>query len=122
MSLLDNFPHRCTLIRNTRQQDALGASCDVPEVMAAEVECWVQQAGTSEMRDFEKRGMRVNRKVFFTFDPQVTEQYDILITEINGVAQTNPARHTVRTQPQHDASAGLGVVWRVMTEELTSKN
>lgn len=126
MSLLDNLPHVCTIQRRTRTASSLGGSASSAVIEQTGVACWVQQAGTSEAKDYEKRGMRVNRKVYFTERPNVTERHELIITAmiINGQLTTIPEADqiilTVKTEPRPDASAGLGVLYKVMAEELTN--
>lgn len=121
MGLLDNFPHRCKIQRRIRSKDTLGSGKDTVTVEQTGVHCWEQQASDSEVRDYEKRGMRVSRKVFFLTDPLVTERHQIVITKRNGVAiaAANQIALDVKSEPVPDASAGLGVVYRVMVDDLT---
>ena len=89
--------------------------------MQTDVVCWEQNANHNEILDYEKRGMSINRKVYFLTDPGVTVRNQILITERDGVAVANPIELEVRTKSNPDASAGLGVVYKVMAEEITSR-
>lgn len=88
-----------------------------------EVECWEQQASASEVKDYEKRGIRISRKIFFLADPGVTERHEILITHrmVNGelTAVANPVSLDVKSRTDPDASAGLGVVYKVMADVST---
>ena len=119
MSLLGNFPHLCTIQRRTRSNDDLGGNFDAETVEQTNVVCWEQQASDGEIADFEKRGMTIDRKIFFLSNPSVTPRHEILITSRNGVTQSSPSVLDVISEPRPDASAGLGVVWRVMVNENT---
>lgn len=126
MSLLDNLPHRCTIRRLTRKRGPLGGSFDKPVVEQTLVECWEQQASASEIKDYEQRGQKVSRKIFFSSDPGVTNQHEIIITHrtiggvLTAVAAESQLPLTVASAPFPDAGAGLGVVYRVMVDEWTA--
>ena len=121
MSLLDNMPHRATIRRNTRSSGTLAGSKDTPVVEQTDVRCWAQNAGAAETLDYQRRGMSVNRKIYFPTDPGVTTRHEILITEKGGVAVAVPLVLEVRTEALPDASAGTGVVFKVMAEEFPAK-
>lgn len=122
MGLLGSFPHRCTIQRRIRVGGALGGSQDKVAIDQTNVVCWEQQASAREIKDFEKKGMSINRKIFFLTDPSVTSRHRILITERLGVTQTDPVALDVTAEALPDASAGLGVVFRVMANENTGEN
>ena len=119
MSLLDKFPHECTIRIRTRSAGSLGGSRDVATVEQTGVECWQQRANAKEILEFEKRGMTIDTKVFFTTNPNVTERHEILITKRNGVIVSSPLLLDVITNDEPDASAGLEVVFKVMCNRLT---
>jgi len=121
MSLLNSFPHKCTIRRRTRSKGTLGGSKESFTDEQTNVECWSQNANHREVQDYEKRGMRITHKVYFTIDPGVTENHQILITEENGVAIASPDILDVKTRSDPDASAGLGVVFKVMADILTGR-
>ena len=80
--LLDNLPHKCQIQKRVRGKDGVGGGYSSnPQVVRTDVECWEQQASASEIKLYEKRGISVTRKVYFTEDPGVTEQHQIVITE-----------------------------------------
>jgi hypothetical protein len=60
---------------------------------------------------YQKRGIAVTTKIYFTADPQLTTENYILI---------DGDIFEVRSKAKPDASAGLGVVFRVMAEEVSS--
>jgi len=117
MSLLDNFPHECTIRRRTIAKGDLGGGKTSSTVEQTGVSCWVQTASDREVLAYEKMGMSINRKIYFLSDPSVTERHEILVTKKLGVAVSSPAVLEVRSEALPDASAGLGVVYRVMAEE-----
>jgi hypothetical protein len=116
MSILDSMPHRCTIQRITRIDDELIGSRDIPVVEQTGVECWEQQVSAVEALEFEKRGMNVNTKVFFTSNPNVTEKHEIIITQRLGdpIADADQITMQVVAVPEPDATAGMLVAWRVM--------
>jgi len=105
VSLLDNFPHKATAKQRVRVKDTLGGSKDSFETVFSDRACWRQQAGDSEVTEYAKRGINITNKVFFTSDPELDETH---ILEIGDYS------YDVISGPHPDASAGLGVVWRVM--------
>ena len=108
MSLLENLPHLATANRRTRTKDTLGGSKDGFDiVLFTDRACWRQPASDSEAMQFQQRSVRVTHKVYFTTDPELSNT-DILV--ISG------EYHKVRSESHPDASAGLGVLWRVMVE------
>jgi len=98
------------------------------QVLRTGVECWEQQASANEIKDFEKRGIQVQTKMFFTEDPGLTEQHRILVTERMGVPApyldftdvANPNIMDVVSSTYPDASAGLGVLWKAMLRNSQS--
>lgn len=121
MSLLDNFPDICKIQRRIRQKSAngTGGTIDVPYIERSGISCWLQQASSSEINEYAKRGINIDHKVFFVENPNVTENHQIVVYNRSGVAVN--VVMDVHSQPDPDASAGLGVVWRVMTNQVTSE-
>ena len=122
MGILDSFPHRCTISRRIRTKRTLGGSKDSSVDEQTNVLCWEQNANHVEITDYEKMGMAVNRKIYFLTDPGVTVRHQISITSRNGVAIASPIELEVRTEALPDASAGMGVVYKVMAEQITSRS
>ncbi len=82
--------------------------------------CWEQQASAKEMDIYEKRGMIIDRKIYFIKDPKVTERHEIIITKRNGVfvKQADTVVLNVVTVTDPDASAGLGVLFKIMVRSI----
>lgn len=114
MSLLDNLPHRCTIRRRVRTKGPLGGSKDTFPDEQTGVECWEQPASDGEKIEFQKRGMTISNRIFYSSDPGVTSQHEILITRRQGVAVASPIRYDVMSRSEPDSSAGLGIQWKVM--------
>lgn len=121
MSLLDNLPHRCTIRKRVRSKGTLGGGRNDPSDVSTGVECWDQPAGDSEINFYMKQGMTINRKVYFASNPNVTEENQILITSRDGgsTTESSPVVLDVVSAAQPDASAGLGILWRVMCHYRT---
>ena len=119
--LLDNFPHRCSIhiLKPTKGQ--LGSIQLVPALVSSDVVCWEQNASHEEIVEFEKRGIVVTRKVYFLTDPGVKENYRITITsrDFGATSLASPEVLEVASKSLPDASAGMGVVYKVMTREQT---
>ncbi len=119
--LLDNFPHKCLIRRRVSVNGALGGRRNDPVTVASDVVCWEQQASNSEVLEFEKRGMRLVKKIYFTTDPAVDEHHQLLITERNDVVVSNPIEYDVLSESLPDATAGLGVAYKVMIGQNPGK-
>jgi hypothetical protein len=115
VSILQSFPHKCTIRRRTRTKGALGGSKDGFTNDQTDVVCWEQNVSQKETEDFEKRGMDLISKIYFLSDPSVTERHQIIITERLGTAvvAANQLPLDVTTEASPDASVGLGVVYKV---------
>lgn len=110
MSLLDNFPHTCDVYRRTRARDNMGGSRDTLVLIERAKVCWEQGATSREILAYDKRNISISSKFFFTSDPQLNER---------NVIKRGGRTMEVRAIKSPDASAGLGVIWRVMVEEVT---
>jgi hypothetical protein len=110
------MPHKCTIQRRTRTKGSLSGSKDDPTVEQTDVPCWEQAASHAEIDDFNKQGMSVDRKIYFTSDPAVRRRHQILITERNGATVSSPIPLDVVSESVPDAGAGTGVVFKVMCD------
>ncbi len=124
MTLWDQLPHRCTIRRKNTTRGSLGGSKTSTTEIAVNIECWEQNASHSEIESHEKIGMRINRKIYFDVDPGVDEQHEILITSRDRGDTNIPIADRkileVRSEALPDTTAGLGVGYKVMAEEITS--
>ena len=112
MSILDSFPHRVTATRRVRSKGSLGGSRDDTTVVFSNRPCWRQSATAAEIQEFDKWGIAVTDKFYFTTNPGLDERH---VLTIDGL------EYKVVSRPLPDASAGLGVVWRVMAEYKTTE-
>ena len=117
MSLLESFPHTCTTKRRTRTKDSVGGAIDTPITISEDLACWQQPATDAEVTEFAKRGIEVTNKVYFTADPGVDTKYILEITNPQ-TGRTDTLEVMSRARP--DASAGLGLVYRVMAKQSTT--
>jgi len=120
MGLLDNFPHKCTIQKRRRENDVLGGARDIVVTVQTGVACWVQAASTTDIDKYEKRGLSVTNKVYFLTDPNVNENNEILLTEINGVTVSDPKVFQVVGRFFPDGTAGMQIMFKIMTNEITS--
>ena len=74
-------------------------------------DCWRQAASEREILQYQKRGIAVTHKIYFATDPGLDERHFITIG--SDIME-------VRSYASPDASAGLGMLWRVMAELRTS--
>ena len=120
MSLLDELPNRCSIYRKVRTVDGMSGNIDTPVLEQSNVECWRQSANSSEVTIFQKQDITVSCKIYFSENPQVTEQHSIVITKMNGEAVTEEF-YDVVSYAVPDAGAGLGVLYRVMVNTSTGR-
>jgi hypothetical protein len=112
MSLLDNLPHTCTANRRGWASDSIGGTTESDDALFSDRACWRQQAGFREITEFEKRGKSVTEKVYFTSDPGLQEE-DVLTMEDGN-------DYEVRSDASPDATAGMGILWKVMVWRSTT--
>ncbi len=81
-------------------------------------DCWRQKASEADILEFEKLGISVTDKIYFLTDPGLDENH---IVEIFRKADpTIGTTYKVATKADPDASAGLGVVFRIMVVRTTT--
>lgn len=124
MSILNNLPHQVSIYRRIRTKAAGGDGVPLErlELVSSAVPCYIQSMGTSEMNQYQRRGISVNRKVFFVDDPQTTEGMVLVATFMFERALTADERQVfdVKTNADPDASVARQVVWRVACHATTS--
>lgn len=111
MSILDNLPHTISIKRRTRTRGDTGGTVDTFTTVNASIACWHQPANSRETTQMQKRGIAVTDKFYFTEDPDVTARDTI-------VAEDSREFEVRSTQP--DASAGLGIVFKVLAEYVSN--
>ncbi len=108
VSLLDNLPHTCTAYPLVNAQGTLGGSkSSRGTALFTDRACWRQAASDAERMRFQKREIVVTDKVYFASDPGLDETHELVIGDDT---------LSVRSSAKPDASAGLGVLWRIMVE------
>lgn len=107
MSLLDTMPHSATVQKRTRTKGSLGGSKDSPTTVYSGRACWLQLASDGEKLDYQKRGIDVTDKLYFAADPLIDETHTVVI---------GSDTYKVKSSAHPDASAGMGILWRVMLE------
>lgn len=114
MSLLDNLPHTATATKRKRSKSASGGTKDTTaSTIFTGRACWQQAASAKEITEFAKRGMSVTDKVYFTTRPALSAKHLLAVTN----SQTGQTKtYEVRAVVDPDASAGLGVLYKVMCE------
>lgn len=115
MSILDNFPHSAVARTRTRTRGDLGGSKDSFTAVFVGRACWQQQASNREIREFEKRGIDVTDKIYFLTDPELDERHILVVSGTSGTST-----YEVASKSDPDASAGLGVVYKVMCKKTTT--
>lgn len=113
MSLPDELPHTCSLARVSYTQTALGGDTEVQAAAyAADEPCWLQPANSSEIREYQKRDQRVTHKLYFNRNPGF--QLGDALTM--GAASSQYAGEVLTIRDFKEATAGLGILWKVMCE------
>lgn len=119
MSILDSLPHTCDAKKRTRASDGIGGSRDSYSTVFSGRSCWCQQAGDTEQELAAKRGIKFTNKLYFTSDPGLDETHAVIVYDKGG---TEVGTFDVVSHPNIDASAGLGVLWRVMVNRSSAEN
>ena len=123
MSLLDNLPHECSIIKRTFTKDTLGGRKPVNTVLSTGVKCWEQSTGANEVTEYQKQGMKITKKVYFISDPAVTPRHRLIITKRNGTAVPTASQVDLKVlgTPKPDTTVGMEIAYKVMCEEVTSE-
>jgi len=105
LGILSNFPHLATAKRRTRTIDSLAGSKDsFPTTLFTDRACWVQPMTANEVLEHQRREIECTHKVYFTSDPGLSNTDELVVGGVSWL---------VKSVSDPDASAGLGVVWRV---------
>lgn len=113
MSLLNAFPHTVRHERRTESRDSVGGIKRGSTTVSATVEAWVQNAGNSEVTEFQKRDQRISHRVTIKSDADIRVGDDLVVTSTGSFSGF---RFKVKTTPV-DRSAGLGKIWTVYCME-----
>lgn len=121
MSLLDNFPHTCSASLVTWSRDAYGGSIRSYTTVFTGRACWRQLASQGEIVEFEKRGISVSDKIYFLTDPGLDERHVVDVSKMHARGTVSGTdRLEVRSKAVPDATAGLGVVYRIFAGAETT--
>ena len=121
LSILDNFPHTCTARLRTSTSGDLGGSKYSAATLFTGRACWRQQLSQRDIVEVEKRGLDANSKIYFRSDPGLDQRHTVEVTTTNNrTASSITDIMEVRSRAEPDASAGLGVVWRVYAKLTTT--
>jgi hypothetical protein len=85
----------------------MGGTKDAYTTVSTGLSCWVQPAKNSEIQEYSQRTISVSHKVYFISDPAVDERHVLVI---------GGETYLVKSKSHPDASAGLGIVYKIMTE------
>jgi hypothetical protein len=110
MSLLDNLPHLATAKRRTRTKDSMGGHLDsFAIIIFSDRACWQQALKDDEISDWQQRNMEVTHKVYFASDP---------LLDVSCVLEIGGDTLDVISAADPDCSAGMGILFRVMTKKV----
>ena len=118
MSLLDNFPHKCKVYRATMTRTpgsmANRTAYDPAPVFGNDepLECWVQNASSAEIVEWEKRNESITHRVSFRSEVAIELSDKIRITDGPGFVNK---LLTVRVKPL-DRTAGFGIAYTAFCE------
>ena len=119
--LPDNLPHFVTIKQSANVPDDIAADYDDPITVNEgetneQVACWVQPAGKSEVLRFQRRDQNVTHTVYFRGNPNVRPGY--ILIPADGTVACPFAGATLEVKAVNETTAGLGVLWAVICEEL----
>ena len=115
--LPDRLPHRCTIRLSLPLQDDILGDVDETQLVDSDVACWVQPASDREITLYQRRDQVVTHKVYFKGNPGLRPGY--IIIPADGPEIACPfAGANLEVRSANEATAGLGVLWRIMAEEL----
>lgn len=117
MSILDDLPHRATHQRRATTRPAAGRRKEGFATIASGVHCWRQPAKFNEITEFEKRGITVTDKVYYTSDPALDENDIVVVTDKDG---SSSKTYEVVAFADPDATAGIGILYKVMVNRKTT--
>ncbi len=111
MALIDsvNMPHRVDSQIRSVTRDAVLGSVETWADELTNLPAWVQTASQNEITEFQKRGIVVDTKVYVVSDHGLTAAHRLVFSTRN-----------LEVRSVADASAGLGIIWKVMCEERTA--
>lgn len=117
MILPDQLPHRCTIRKSRPDQDELLGEVDDPQTVDTDVHVWIQPASNSEITQFQRRDQEVTHKAYFKGNPGVRPGY--FLVPADGPTIACPvAGATLEVKSGAEATAGLGLLWKVMCREI----
>ena len=117
MTLLDELPHRCTIKKSIPVQDDLAGDLDEPEIVDTDVAVWFQPASDREITIYQRRDQVVTHKAYFRGNPGVRPGY--LLFPADGPHVACPfSGSTMEVKSANETTAGLGLLYGVMVEEL----
>ena len=119
MPLLDSMPHLASVYTRVRTNDELGGAKDsYGTAVFTSRACWLQSAGDNEVLKFQKQGIDVSAKIYFTTDPALTSKHSIVVTDKkSGVSK---GTWLVKSRPRPDCSVGFGMLFKVMVDQSTT--
>ena len=118
MSLLENLPHLASAYIRVRTTDDLGGAKDsYGTALFTGRACWLQSAGDNEILKFQKMGIDVTAKIYFTSDPALTSKHSIVVTDADG---NTLGTWLVKSRPRPDCSVGLGILFKAMVDQSTT--
>jgi hypothetical protein len=121
MSILDNFPHTCTAKVRSVSSDALGGTSESYATVFTGRACWRQLASQAQIIEYEKRGIAITDRIYFLTDPGLDERHIVEVSKMHArgtVAGVDTLE--VRSKAVPDATAGLGVVYRIFAGAETT--
>jgi len=121
MSILDNLPHTCTAYRRVTTSDEYGGASNTETTLFTDRPCWQQWDKDRQVDwEYDKDHMRMRARLYFTSDPELCEQDEVLVTgKLPDGTAIDPVRWEVISRAQPDATAGLSILFRVLIEYKT---
>src|SRR5688572_13494428 len=114
--LPDHLPHLCDIKTSYTLPDELSGDVDDPTVADEDVACWIQPASDNEINRFKRRDQNVTHRVYFKGNPGVKPGY--ILRPKDGRITCPFAGAWLEVKSSAETTAGLGLLWSVMCEEL----
>lgn len=120
MSLPENLPHLADIYVLKPVQDEIGGDHEEAQLSESDVACWVQPASDREITQFQRRDQNVTHSVYFQGNPGLRPGY-VIVPKDGAQASCPFAGATLEVKSANETTAGLGVLWKVMCEEVQQR-
>lgn len=112
MSLFDNLPHLCDIVKLARSTDDLGGDTRAATVIIeSDIPCWVQNASFNAINEFAKQDERITHEIFFA-----SKQANLTKGRMIRITSGEHAGETMKYIAASNATAGVLPGWSAMVD------